>query len=98
MMDITQLLMQQAADALQELEDARIEAVRPYEEAIVTYLFQPLHQRVLEADLSLDSSCQCRFPSLCYMLLNMLAKHIDNVVCCISPPLAVGLPTDSLKQ
>lgn len=61
-MDLRQQLLQQAATSLFELDDARREAIKPYEDATVTFLCQALHQRVLEANLSLEHQLSVSIP------------------------------------
>lgn len=61
-MEITQVVLQQAANALQEVEHARKDAIKLYKEAAVTFLSQPLHKQVLESDHELDQQLSIALP------------------------------------
>lgn len=61
-MDKNQVLLQQAADALQELDDARKEAIKPYQQADLLPIHQSTQTRVLQINLQLDRILSIAIP------------------------------------
>lgn len=61
-MDVRQTLLLLAAEALEDIKSAREEAMKIYKELKVTYFYQSLHKRVLDADQDLCEKLSVAIP------------------------------------